>query len=219
METTGVRNRIHISQQTADLLTAAGKSHWCVSRADAVFAKGKGELKTFWLAVRSEGGRSTGSDQSSDYASTSGGDVEAVEKSSNSVMTPSTILVQAVLDKHTRLIDWNTDLLLLQLKDIVAEREASKLPRAIPSNIRRLELDQMGRSGTVLDEVEEIIRLPPTVANKGTFNNSDTKINDNVRGQLRDYIQTLSVLYRKNAFHNFEVSSSWLSIARFRSVD
>jgi hypothetical protein len=217
METTGVGNRIHLSQQTAELLTAAGKSHWCVSRADAVFAKGKGELKTFWLAVR--GGHSSGSDQSSEYASTSGGDVEAVEKSSNSFMKPSPILVQAVLDKHTRLIDWNTDLLLLQLKDIVAEREASKLARAIPSNIRRLELDQMGRSGTVLDEVEEIIRLPRTVANKGTFNNSDTKINDNVRGQLRDYIQTLSVLYRKNAFHNFEVSSSWLSIARFRSVD
>ena len=41
MESTGVPNRIQISQDTADLLTAAGRSAWLVPREDKVQAKGK----------------------------------------------------------------------------------------------------------------------------------------------------------------------------------
>ena len=41
METTGVRNKIHLSQETADLLVEANKSHWIESRKDIVVAKGK----------------------------------------------------------------------------------------------------------------------------------------------------------------------------------
>jgi class 3 adenylate cyclase len=49
IETTGLRNRIHLSQETAALLKEAGKEHWIVAREDVVTAKGKGELNTFWL--------------------------------------------------------------------------------------------------------------------------------------------------------------------------
>lgn len=41
METTGIRNKIHISQETADLLIQANKSHWIEPRKDIVVAKGK----------------------------------------------------------------------------------------------------------------------------------------------------------------------------------
>jgi hypothetical protein len=53
MESTGIRKKIQVSQETADLLYAAGKGKWIVPREDIVVAKGKGELKTFWLLYSS----------------------------------------------------------------------------------------------------------------------------------------------------------------------
>ena len=44
MESTGVRDKIQISQETAELLYAAGKSRWVTPREDKVVAKGKGEV-------------------------------------------------------------------------------------------------------------------------------------------------------------------------------
>lgn len=41
MESTGEKNRIHCSQETADLLAKAGKQHWFFPREEKVFAKGK----------------------------------------------------------------------------------------------------------------------------------------------------------------------------------
>lgn len=49
MESTGLPNKMHISKETADLLKAAGKK-WAKKREDKVYAKGKGELETYWLA-------------------------------------------------------------------------------------------------------------------------------------------------------------------------
>jgi hypothetical protein len=39
MESTGIRNRIQASQQTADLLIEAGKANWVTPRKDLVEAK------------------------------------------------------------------------------------------------------------------------------------------------------------------------------------
>ena len=41
MEGTGVVNKIHISQATADLLIRDGKQHWVTRRKEAIEAKGK----------------------------------------------------------------------------------------------------------------------------------------------------------------------------------
>ena len=43
MESTGQRDKIQVSQETADLLLGAGKTHWVTQREDKVIAKGKGE--------------------------------------------------------------------------------------------------------------------------------------------------------------------------------
>ena len=51
IETTGARNKIHISSQTAEHLIASNKSHWIKPRATKVMAKGKGELQTYWLVT------------------------------------------------------------------------------------------------------------------------------------------------------------------------
>jgi class 3 adenylate cyclase len=68
IETTGWKNKIHISKETADRLTEMGKGHWFTPRGDKVTAKGKGELETFWLKnIRGGEGRDavdSNSDQS-----------------------------------------------------------------------------------------------------------------------------------------------------------
>lgn len=55
MESNGQGGRIQVSQTTADLLTAAGKSAWLTPREDKILAKGKGLMSTFWLTVKAEG--------------------------------------------------------------------------------------------------------------------------------------------------------------------
>jgi class 3 adenylate cyclase len=55
IETTGQKGRIHISQETSDLLVAAGKSRWVQKREEKVVAKGKGELQTYWFAMTKTG--------------------------------------------------------------------------------------------------------------------------------------------------------------------
>lgn len=49
MESTGIRNRIHISEDSANLISAFGKTHWVKLREDKVKAKGKGIMNTYWL--------------------------------------------------------------------------------------------------------------------------------------------------------------------------
>jgi len=49
IESTGEPGRIHLSRETAELLEQAERGDWLVPRDKSVMAKGKGELKTFWL--------------------------------------------------------------------------------------------------------------------------------------------------------------------------
>lgn len=51
MESTGVPNMIQVSEQTADCLVERGLESWVKPRTDAVLAKGKGYLRTFWLEI------------------------------------------------------------------------------------------------------------------------------------------------------------------------
>jgi hypothetical protein len=48
MESTGLRDKIQVSQDTADLLVAAGKSN---GEAREEKVAGKGEMQTYWVAV------------------------------------------------------------------------------------------------------------------------------------------------------------------------
>jgi 3'5'-cyclic nucleotide phosphodiesterase/Adenylate and Guanylate cyclase catalytic domain len=59
MESNGEKNRIQVSQKTADLLEQAGKGHWLTARSDKIQAKGKGELQTYWCCPKSSGDASS----------------------------------------------------------------------------------------------------------------------------------------------------------------
>jgi class 3 adenylate cyclase len=54
MESNGQPMRIHLSEDTANLLRAAKKEHWIKSREDKIIAKGKGEMQTYWLVTNTD---------------------------------------------------------------------------------------------------------------------------------------------------------------------
>jgi hypothetical protein len=70
MESTGMPMQIHASEATVDLLRARNKGHWVTARTDTITAKGKGEMRTYWLTSHSDAhkpSRSSGSHESSTY--------------------------------------------------------------------------------------------------------------------------------------------------------
>jgi hypothetical protein len=112
LKSLGERNKIQVSQSTADLLVAFGKSHWLKSRHGGVMAKGKGVLNTFWLNPSAKKG-STGSAASSESSDM------------DDLLTPCDMALgaretAAALVKQGRLVDWMTELLLQHVKKIVS---------------------------------------------------------------------------------------------------
>ena len=112
-------------------------------------------------------------------------------------------------EKRERLVNWNTELLLTQLKEIVCTRMATGVVPDPIDEICDLEMETLSKSGAVLAEVQDIIRLPRFVARNKHVSSKKIEIREDVRIQLRDYVDTLSALYQDNAFHNFEVSWDW----------
>jgi hypothetical protein len=202
---------IHISQATAEELDKAGKAHWIVPREDVVYAKGKGKLNTYWLQPAQSGstfgpgaavshtlGGSVYSDESPNPSDTS-----IWKEAGMEVPTTKEELRKAKqkLQKTERLIDWNSNLVLSLLEQIVARRGSSKA-HCGPSlgnfgnELRHIE-QNVGKGNMVIDEVKSIITLPQ-------FQAENTKLDQGVEGvsaaakeQLRDYI---SLLDRNNLF-------------------
>lgn len=52
MESNGERNRIHVSQDTADLLREAGLGGYLVERPTKIEAKGKGLMQTYFVDTK-----------------------------------------------------------------------------------------------------------------------------------------------------------------------
>lgn len=205
IESTGLRNKIHISPETAECLDEAGKSNWYKERDDIIVAKGKGALQTYWL---------TDTEQTEAPLTIS-------EEASNEVKTQDDIDAEqikaaqkAASAKVQRLIDWNCEMLMKHLKGVVARREVldrnmtSPKGRASGARLRILEA-QIARAGTVVDEIVEIIELPrfeaEAIANEQDAKNID--VGDEVAHQLRDYVSVLASMYRENPFHCFEHAS------------
>jgi hypothetical protein len=112
MESTGIRNKIQISESTADILTKYGMSHWITPREDAVEAKGKGFLKTFWVNRQEKVDRATNN--------------ASVVSDLSGAQNPAQILI-ANSTKTGRLVDWIVDLLLIHIKKMASLQCSEKI--------------------------------------------------------------------------------------------
>ena len=127
MESNGKPSKIHISEDTAQLLIAAGKPYWVVKREDKISAKGKGEMQTFWLLVE----QSSYNRSSSIASGASDSNTDTADYWDAVVAQPKEVETrhgeQELSVKIQRLVQWNASCLLQKLEDVVAERGKSKL--------------------------------------------------------------------------------------------
>lgn len=129
MESTGVTDRIQISQSTADILIGAGKEHWICPRDEIVEAKGKGTLKTYWLSPRSQKLSNKSSDLESKSGSTEHGSIDLAAQNAG----------------RRRLIDWFVEMLLdyidnIRVRLVEVQVNIFLLLVATISNVLRLHL-------------------------------------------------------------------------------
>jgi Adenylate and Guanylate cyclase catalytic domain len=207
MESTGIRNKIHLSKATADILIKRGKGHWVAQREGTVYAKGKGELSTYWLQI-GQSGSSAAASQSSGASSTGSGEFVGVSVRTDA--KPGDVLMGVIgetkLNKQLdRLVEWNCGALSDLLKKVVASR--GDKGGALLEQTQAYH-DQRGASRSFMGEMDLIIPLPSFDAEAvARVHETKVSIPRLVRSQLRMYVAAIASGYRKNAFHNFEHAS------------
>ena len=142
IESTGERNKIHMSRETAEILMAHGKAHWCRKREDSVNAKGKGVLSTFWLEVKGDSTQSTdSSSQGTDHLAADHDEGRFLGDVDLSTANAPDAKPASQLPEHiVRLAKWNADLLARKLCVIVSQRAARKkkaAPRAVMARLEK----------------------------------------------------------------------------------
>jgi hypothetical protein len=193
MESTSERGRIQVSQETADLLMAAGKSHWLKPREELVVAKGKGELKTYWLDPTKK--RRTKTHKDIRVAQ----EIAVNGKDSNA--GPGEVPFD---DKYARLIDWNVDVLLHHLARVISCRS-----RAPPRGSLVNHSSEVALLPAAINDVAEVVALPPFDADASKFRRvrPDVSMLQQTRADLHEYVKRIALMYRDVPFHNFEHAS------------
>jgi Adenylate and Guanylate cyclase catalytic domain len=183
MESTGIPNRIQVSQATANLLIAEGKRSWLTQRTDTENANGDGGSVTYFLSnvANSETGRSKFSDSTSDHESH--GPVEAAG--------------------FHRITEWTAEVMAGLLKEIVMSRRALDTPRTPRAKLavleRQVSLQNQDGKLTVIDEVKEIIELPDFQSKRTKARTvGDVTLDPKALQELRDYIRTIALMYNAN---------------------
>jgi Adenylate and Guanylate cyclase catalytic domain len=212
IETTGRRGRIHLSEQTAAELIAHGKVDWLVRRDDLVEAKGKGKLATYWLKhaleTRATRGKSLGS------ASLSFHDSEDSETETTPVIADtadfelrtgesqqqprelSNPLRKSLKSEERvlRLVEWNCELLMQLLKQVVTRRMAM-----VEGTGQEEKLDLVSRTigvdSIVADEVAEIIEMPDYVHVSTAV---EAELSGTVKQQLKAFVSLVASMYNDN---------------------
>jgi hypothetical protein len=213
MESTGKLGQIQVSQETADLIIAAGKDYWLRQRKDTVYAKGKGNVSSYWLRVNLD---SSSTERTSESEVTVQGD-NLPRSTAPTVPADNTIPHADVLhetglhEKTNRLAHWNIDVLRRLLKQMMAQRVAAGA--AMTASDMKFEAKVLKQRQTQatnpLDEVVDVITLPQFNARAAQkqVNALNIDLDDKMESELCDYVTTIAAMYRNNPFHNFEHAS------------
>lgn len=190
MESNGEGGRIHMSEETANLLIDANKGYWVEKRADKVKAKGKGELQTYWV-VRQQIAEKAGSETS-------------FGESSNASLNADMFVHASVIDAKTkRLIQWNLQRFSFLLREIAARR-SDETSRPVLEDEFSSSTAATSMTGTLpFEEVKEVIHLTASASAPGRMvkNPKHVILDATVSSQLEEYITLIAEMYENNAFH------------------
>lgn len=195
IESTGKGGKIQLSQETADLVMCSGRSQWLAQREDTVFAKGKGEMTTYWLLINR-----------SDTASSSGESDISQESRPYAVSEEDSPTVAAKLasEKMARLVEWNCEVILRLLKQI----RLRKMVPTPPLSGKISEARYLRAGHLPIHDVNEIISLPIFDDKLDCEMDLDRiGLSPATVSQVYDYVSNIAALYRNNHFHSFEHAS------------
>jgi hypothetical protein len=195
-----MRERVHLSEQTALQLIKHGRDDWIVRREDCVQAKGKGNLVTFWLKLAGHR-HGPGSVAGSVAGSSELGDEDKVGRVNQALKSDEWNIEMPVsksseaAKRTERLAEWNSEILLELLHRVVVRRAA--LPQQ--NTLSTQQLTDMARSigddKLVVEEVVEVIDMPDFVA---VGSKSEMELSDELVEQLRDFVTQIAARYNDN---------------------
>eukprot|EP00977_Amphora_coffeiformis_P019489 scaffold7295_cov167-Amphora_coffeaeformis.AAC.11 len=189
MEGTGIINKIHVTQATADLLIRDGKQHWVTRRKEAIQAKGKGMVQTYWVEPKQTD--SMGSDDDDNRSASS--------ESSSSMDSDGDEPTDD--DKTGRLVDWNVDILSRLLRQVIANRDTKTTSRRISLKAPHFKFE-IGEEGSILEEFSDVIDfVQPETKPVGP---DAVELPEHVSEQLRMFVKHVAGFYEDHPFHNFE---------------
>jgi 3'5'-cyclic nucleotide phosphodiesterase len=168
-------------------------------------------MKTYWLLTLTSERGGVEDAVSKDSVTGDAGGEEYVPKSS--FMERIQALKESRASKERRiqrLVQWNSEMLVQLLKQVVARRQAlnrqNNVSDALTSMARNI-----GNGCIVVDEVAEIIVLPEFNVRACTSgqsrNDSVVQLDDLVVSQVHSYVSVIASMYKDNPFHNFEHAS------------
>lgn len=201
MESTGVNGQIQVTHATAELLRAAGKDAWLSKREEGVFAKGKGQMETFFVTVKSTRRASDASGTSNSMGS-SLSDTSSQQDNANDVDD----MPRAISGKMSRLIAWNTEIMLGFIKQIIARRNAYGNIYTDDAELTEKQKQDLYSGEREFGAVKETIYLPQAqVELVGEMQDpKDVKVSELVVGELLEFVTRIAEMYNDNPFHNFE---------------
>jgi hypothetical protein len=193
-----MKNKIHLSQDTADILIKNGRSEWVTKRKDPVQVKGKGALQTYWLNLGTTTQSSNGTSVSDDFSGHRR--ITSLPKKRKTAIWSGTELgnvlgatdVDADLE---RLVNWNVEVLLTLLKRCVATRVVSG---AGSRNLSPEAEKQFSSQGLVLDDFQLVIDMPKFDADVASRAwKEDVVLVPKVKKELHDYVSAIASGYKK----------------------
>ena len=222
IQTSSDPGRIHVSTEAADRLLKKGKGTWLRKRKGTVKLRGKGEVETYWLALKTanKGVKRVPSDSFLDMAmieeqdGDTGSDTKSESELSWNNFGDLDEEANETDDKLQRLVDWNANVLADLIKQILSSRDWSSASDLVA--IEKVE-EAIGNNGTVLEEFKDIIEVSHArgkVTTERTKSMNIAQFDDTAMGQLRDFLSQVAGMYRSNHFHNFEHASHVTSSVR-----
>ena len=175
---TSMAGRVHLSQETVDLLPEHARSEWVKPREQLVDGKGVPGTVTYWLLPSA---------------------LAMSDESRRNASARQLMASESEADRIPRLVDWNVQILKRVLNQMAAQRSTVGSNRPLNED----EVDKQLRDGKlVIDEVEEVVKLPKYRRSRSFNSQLTVEVSAKVEKQLQKYITAIAHSYKNNPFHN-----------------